>query len=172
MKHFNHKACLTTMLAALMICCLAAFACAEGAETEEPAYRTDVTEADFSGTWSLKNMVLQGYTVPTETLGIHATIVITEGQIEITDVLEVTKTYEAAFEENKLVFLMGEEQMFVYITEDGLLHLEQEAKVFDGTEEPENPEEKKTTVFMGATGIDMGSLNDSFLTQYFVKVEE
>ena len=133
---------------------------------EADAYRQDVTEEDFLGTWKLKNMIVEGYEVPTESLGLEATIVLTSGQIEITDVLGVKKTYETVFEDGHLVYVNDKEmKMFVYITAEGMLHIDQEAEKFEGTTEDEGAPLLKNGM------MNLSNLDNSLLSQYFVKAE-
>lgn len=133
---------------------------------EADIYRQDVTEADFLGTWKLKNMIVEGYEVPTESLGLEATIVLTNGQIEITDVLGEKKTYETVFEDGHLIYVNDKEmKMLVYITKEGLLHIDQEAETFAGTAEDDG-----SPVTNGGM-IDLGNLNNSLVSQYFEKAE-
>ena len=164
MKHFGYRWMAVVM--ALLLVCLPIFAQAE--EGNESGYRTDVTEADYIGTWELKSMIMQGYLVPSQTLGIHATVVIEEGKITITDVLDVTKSYETAFEDGRLTYTDGVGmEMAVYITEDGLLHIEKVIRVFSGTAEDEDSPIEK-----GGSSIDIDSMDTSILDQYFAKVED
>ena len=162
------KRILTSLTAILLaILMMASVAMAEGTDGEK--YRTDATEEDFIGTWSLKYMIMEGYTVPTQQLGMQATIVITPGEIEITDVLGVTKTYETTFGEGLISFTNEQdEKMVIYITEEGLLHAELEAETYAGTtEDEESPITKK-----GGGAINIADMGNSFLSQYFEKVEE
>ena len=77
----NFRSCFLKGIAAVLLLCLLipADVLAESAETgeEAPAYRTDVTEEDFIGTWNLVSMIMQGYPVPTQALGLKATVVVT-----------------------------------------------------------------------------------------------
>ena len=156
----------TAMAIMLLLCCLTACVMAE--EAENPVYRTDVTEEDFIGTWNLKNMMMQGYEVPTESLGLHATVVITNGKIEITDVFETTSVYDTSFENCMLSYIDEDGiKMVVYITTEGLLHIDLEAEVFSGTAEDEG-----APVAVGGNTLNLSNLDNSIITQYFEKVVE
>lgn len=164
MKRISHICLLTIILAALTVSFLIPFAMAEGAE--EPVYKADLTEEDYIGKWTLKSMIMQGYPVPTEQLGLHATIIVKAGKIEITDVTGSTNEYVTTFEDGMIRFMIGDEQMVVYITPEGLLHVDQAVQVFVGTTEDEGVPEVQ-----GET-LSFENLDNSFLTQYFEKVEE
>ena len=100
----------TIILLIAILCAACAFTCAaEGTGT--PAYRTDLTEEDYIGTWRLKSMMIEGYSVPAESLNMHATIVVTSGQIEITDVFGEIKSYATTFENGRLGYIneLGEQ---------------------------------------------------------------
>lgn len=149
----------------LIVMALVMLAGAAFAEETE-VYRQDVTEADFLGTWKLKNMIVEGYEVPTESLGLEATIVLTEGHIEITDVLGVKKTYETVFEDGRLVYVNDKAmKMFVYITTEGQLHIDQEAETFEGTAEDEG------APMMSGGKMNFSNMDNSLLAQYFEKAE-
>ena len=127
---------------------------------------TDATEEEFLGTWKLMNMIVEGYEVPTKDLGLDATVVLTAGQIEITDVLSRTQKYETVFEDGHLVYMSDNGlKMFVYITAEGLLHIDQEAETYEGTAEDEGTPIKKNGKF------DLSKLNDSLVSMYFEKAE-
>lgn len=148
------------IMMAMMMLVGAAFA-----EEADP-YRQDVTEEEFMGTWKLYNMYVEGYEVPTKDLGLDATVVLTSGQIEITDVLGRTKKYETVFEDGHLVYMSDNGlKMFVYITVEGLLHIDQEAATYEGTSEDEGTPVKKNGKF------DLSKLSDSLVTMYFEKAE-
>ena len=172
MKHSNWSSFLKGFVAALLVCMLFTVALAEGTEAAEeaPLYRTDVTEADFIGTWNLVSMIMKGYPVPTKALGLEATIVVTEGHIEITDVLGVTKQYRTTFADGVLSFANDkDEPLIAYITPEGLLHIDQEAKTFSGEAGDEGSPEKA-----GGTTLNMAMANmdDDLLAQYFEKAAE
>ena len=158
------------ILVALLVCLLVPAAFAEGTTEEASLYRTDVTEEDFIGTWNLVSMVMEGYQVPTASLGLKATVVVTPGQIEITDVMGVKKAYETTFADGVLSFVNDkEEQLIVYITPEGLLHVDQMANTFVGGIEDEKAPEKA-----GGTTLNvaMANLNANLLAQYFEKAAE
>ncbi|QTE68771.1 hypothetical protein JNO48_02355 [Clostridiales bacterium] len=171
MKRSARNFFLKGILVVLMVCLLVPAVMAEGAETEEaPLYRTDVTEEDFIGTWNLVSMVMEGYQVPTVTLGLKATVVVTPGKIEITDVLGVQKTYDTTFADGVLSFVNDkEEPLIVYITPEGLLHVDQKADTFSGEIDDEKAPEKA-----GGTTLNMAmaNLNANLLAQYFEKAAE
>ena len=171
MKRNARNSFLKWMAVVLLVCMLVPATVAEGTETEEaPLYRTDVTEEDFIGTWNLVSMVMEGYTVPTASLGLKATVVVTPGQIEITDVMGVKKAYETTFADGVLSFVNDkEEQLIVYITPEGLLHVDQKADTFVGEIEDEKAPEKA-----GGTTLNMAmaNLNANLLAQYFEKAAE
>ena len=171
MKRSAQNFFLRGILVVLTVCLLIPAVMAEGAETEEaPLYRTDVTEEDFIGTWNLVSMVMEGYQVPTASLGLKATVVVTPGQIEITDVMGVKKAYETTFADGVLSFVNDkEEQLIVYITPEGLLHVDQMANTFVGGIEDEKAPEKA-----GGTTLNvaMANLNANLLAQYFEKAAE
>lgn len=148
------------IMMALMMLAGAAFA------EEADLYRKDVTEEDFLGTWTMKFMMVEGYEVPTKDLGLEATIVLTSGQIEITDMMGIKKTYETVFEDGRLVYVNDQEiKMFVYITAEGLLHIDEEAQTYEGTIEDEN------SAITKSGKLNMASLTNSLLSQYFEKAE-
>lgn len=169
MKRGFRSCFLKGITAILLVCMLLTAALAEGTEADEAiTYRTDVTEEDFIGTWNLVSMVMEGYQVPTKTLGLKATIVVTPGNIEITDVLGSTTKYETTFADGVLVFVNGkDEQMIVYITPEGLLHVDQEAETFSGEAGDEG-----APVAIGGTSLNLAGLNTSLLAQYFEKAAE
>ena len=170
MKRSFRNCFLKGILAMLAVCMLFSVALAEGTEAAEeaPAYRTDVTEEDFIGTWNLVSMVMEGYPVPTKALGLKATIVVTEGHIEITDVLGSTKKYETTFADGVLSFVNDkDEQLIVYITPEGLLHVDQKADTFSGEAGDEG-----APVAIGGTSLNLAGMNTSLLAQYFEKAAE
>ena len=149
----------------IMLCMACAFtSIAEGTST--PGYRAGLTEDDYIGTWHLKSMMIEGYTVPAESLNMHATIVVTNGQIEITDVFGEKKSYATVFDNGLLSFVNeAGEQMIVYITEEGQLHVEQEAGLFIGTAQDEgSPLEK-------GGNINMANLTNSLVSHYYERAE-
>ena len=166
------RSCFLKGIAAVLLLCLLipAAVLAEGAETGEevPAYRTDVTEEDFIGTWNLVSMIMKGYPVPTQALGLKATVVVTAGHIEITDVANVTKKYQTTFADGVLTFVNEkEEKMIVYITAEGLLHVDQAADTFSGEAGAEG-----APVEVGGSTLNLANLNADLLAQYFAKAEE
>lgn len=168
----NFRNCFLKGIAAVLLLCLLipAAVLAEGAETGEevPAYRTDVTEEDFIGTWNLVSMIMKGYPVPTQALGLKATVVVTAGHIEITDVAGVTKKYQTTFADGVLTFVNEkEENMIVYITAEGLLHVDQAADTFSGEAGDEG-----APVEVGGSTLNLANLNADLLAQYFAKAEE
>lgn len=133
---------------------------------EAAEYRTDVTEEEFLGTWKLKYMIVEGYDVPTQDLGLEATIVLTSGEIEITDIMGIKKTYETVFEDGHLVYVDDKGmKMLVYITPEGLLHIDEETETFEGTIEDEGSPISKSGM------MDLTSLNNSIMSQFFEKAE-
>lgn len=170
MKRSARNFFLKGILVALLVCLLVPAAFAEGTTEEAPLYRTDVTEEDFIGTWNLVSMVMEGYQVPTASLGLKATVVVTPGQIEITDVMGVKKAYETTFADGVLSFVNDkEEQLIVYITPEGLLHVDQMANTFVGGIEDEKAPQKA-----GGTTLNvaMANLSANLLAQYFEKAAE
>ena len=169
MKSCFRNCFLKGIMAALLVCLLFSATLAEGTAADEAAvYRTDVTEEDFIGTWNLVSMVMEGYQVPTKTLGLKATIVVTAGNIEITDVLGATKKYETTFADGVLTFVNDkDEQLIAYITPEGLLHVDQEAKTFSGEAGDEG-----APVAVGGTSLNLAGMNTSLLAQYFEKAAE
>lgn len=155
------------MLIMTAIGCVVFTAAAETAG-ETPAYRTDVSAEEYLGTWKLKSMLVEGYMVPTESLGLNATIIVTEGQIEINDTFGKTKVYETTYEDGKLFFINEhDEKLFVYITEDGMLHVDQEIAALLETEKDENAPVSKS-----GGAIHISNLSNSVMTQYFERVTE
>ena len=113
-------------------------------------------------------MVMEGYLVPTKTLGLKATIVVSAGSIEITDVLGVTKQYKTTFADGVLSFANDkEEPLIAYITPEGLLHVDQEAETFSGEAGDEG-----APVEIGGTSFNLAGMNTSLLAQYFEKAAE
>ena len=170
MKRNARNSYLKWISVVLMVCMLVPVVFADGTTEETPLYRTDVTEEDFIGTWNLVSMVMEGYQVPTASLGLKATVVVTPGQIEITDVMGVKKAYETTFADGVLSFVNDkEEQLIVYITPEGLLHVDQMANTFVGGIEDEKAPEKA-----GGTTLNvaMANLSANLLAQYFEKAAE
>ena len=164
MRHSMEKKILA-MLAVMMLCCMTVFAAAEG--TGEPVNRTDLAEEDYIGTWNLKYMIIEGYTVTAESMGLQASIVITDGQIEINSAVGRQKTYETVYADGKLTFVNDkDEKMVVYITEDGLLHVDHEAEVLIRIAEDED-----SSLTKGGDS-NMLNLSESMLAQYYERVEE
>ena len=154
------------MLAAMMLAVLAVgTALAEGT-VELPADRTDLTEEDFIGSWTLKRLIMEGLEVPIESLGLTGTIVVAPGRIEINGTGGSGKSFRTTFEDGFLTYMDGEEKMAVAITEDGMLHIDLAAKTFKGTAEDEGAPEMKSGGI-----INISNLGESLVGQYYAKDE-
>ena len=157
------------LMAVMTVCCLVCPGYAETGEAERPAFRTDLTEEDYIGTWKLKTITVQGFPAPAEMVNLHATIVITAGQIEITDIFDENNQYETAFEEGLLSFMINDEQkMIVYITEDGLLYMDQAAEVYSGSMD----DEQSPVAVIGGRSLQISEMDKSFIGQMYEKVTE
>ncbi len=157
------------LMAVMTICCLVCPGYAENEEAERPAFRTDLTEEDYIGTWKLKTIMIQGFPAPAEMVNLHATIVITAGQIEITDVFDEKNEYETTFEDGLLCFMINDEQkLIVYITEDGQLYMDQEAEVYSGSIE----DEQSPVAVIGGNTLQITQMDKSYVGQMYEKVTE
>ncbi len=153
-------------LAVLMVCCMMAAVCGG----EEIADRTDLAAEDYYGTWQLLNMRTNGYMIPAATLGLTATVVISEGIIEITDVYGETTQYETTFEDGHLIYMTEEDRMKVCISEDGLLHLAMDVLEVEGSVEDENA--KKTNSGGAKVTLNMKTMQVQLVDEFFERAEE
>ena len=157
------------LMAVMAICCLVCPGYAETGEAERPAFRTDLTEEDYIGTWKLKTVMVQGFPAPAEMVNLHATIVITAGQMEITDIFDEKNEYETTFEDGLLCFMIDEEQkMIVYITEDGQLYMDLAAEDYSGSMD----DDQSPVAVIGGRTLQISEMDKSFIGQMYEKVTE
>ena len=72
---------------------------ADAAGASEAADRTDLAAEDYNGTWTLKEIRLDGgYVIPTADMGLTGTVAVGDGTIEITDVYGQKSKFETVFE--------------------------------------------------------------------------
>ena len=179
MKKYQRKM-MATALAVMMLFSLsvsrlaeapAAVAVAAGASgtagATEAADRTDLAAEDYNGTWTLKEIRLDGgYVIPAAAMGLDGSIVVAEGKITITDVYGTKSQHEAAFENGFLYYMEGGERMIVCISTEGLLHIQTEAMMLAGTAEGENP-----TVKDGVLNMNSNTMEATTLNQYYERAQ-
>ena len=175
MKKYQRKM-MATVLAVMMFFSLGVGALAEApaavivaAEASEAggateaADRTDLAAEDYNGTWKLKEIRLDGgYVIPAAAMGLDGSIVVTDGEITITDVYGKQSQHEAAFENGFLYYTEGGERMVVCISTDGLLHIQTEAMMVTGTAEGENATVQNGVLTMGANTMEATVLNQYY----------